>query len=341
MNKRVVEYDLIRVVAAIMVVVLHVSVHKWYTTPVDSWEWHVMNFYDSLTRSAVPLFFMVSGVVFLSRDEISIERLWKHNILHLVWIYVLWSALYAVDHLGIYKLTLEGFFARTLRSADHLWFIPSLVGVYILLPMILGAIKYKDGKYEKYFIAIFILFGVMKATLNALPWTSDEVRTIIGKVNVEWTSYIGYYILGHYLAKCDTKKYKRMCLVVFTITVSVATIVGGWWAASQGEPSGILYGYTTLPVFVEAVCLFVFLKECKIRSGSVAEKVVTELASSTLMIYLFHVFVYKHLDIWFGIHPMSFNTWLSIPVISFVSVAVCVGVWYIVKRIPIVNKILI
>ena len=65
LNTRNVSYDLLRICAAVMVVLLHIAASNWYSVSPDKAEWVAMNLYDSMARSAVPLFFMLSGAFFI------------------------------------------------------------------------------------------------------------------------------------------------------------------------------------------------------------------------------------------------------------------------------------
>lgn len=71
LNTRNISYDLLRICAAVMVVLLHIAASNWYSLTPDKAEWFAMNFYDSMSRSAVPIFFMLSGT-FLLRKDISL-----------------------------------------------------------------------------------------------------------------------------------------------------------------------------------------------------------------------------------------------------------------------------
>ena len=61
--------SLLRVIATIAVVILHVAspILNQYNDIMISY-WHVGNVYDSMVRFSVPLFFMVSGVLLLNKD---------------------------------------------------------------------------------------------------------------------------------------------------------------------------------------------------------------------------------------------------------------------------------
>src|SRR3546814_18926659 len=58
--------DTARVVACFMVVILHVAATLFGTF--DD-QWWASNFYDSLARSCVPLFLMITGVLLLGKQE--------------------------------------------------------------------------------------------------------------------------------------------------------------------------------------------------------------------------------------------------------------------------------
>ncbi|WP_235502048.1 acyltransferase family protein, partial [Janthinobacterium sp. Ant5-2-1] len=57
---------MLRIVACFMVILLHVSAENFHAF---GEKWWAANFYDSLTRACVPIFFMISGANLLSKDE--------------------------------------------------------------------------------------------------------------------------------------------------------------------------------------------------------------------------------------------------------------------------------
>ena len=81
--------DLLRILASFMVIIIHVASYQWYSTKVNSFNWGVYNFYDSLVRCAVPIFIMISGVFFLSnKKNTNIKSLYSKNIFKLVIIFL-------------------------------------------------------------------------------------------------------------------------------------------------------------------------------------------------------------------------------------------------------------
>ena len=59
----------LRVLATFSVIVIHVSgplVVKF--GDISLFDWHVANFFDSISRYAIPMFFIISGALLLDKD---------------------------------------------------------------------------------------------------------------------------------------------------------------------------------------------------------------------------------------------------------------------------------
>ena len=67
-SSRQLHYDLLRIFASFMVVMLHVSAFYWDKIQPQTEQWRALNLFDSAVRSCVPLFFMLSGALLLSQE---------------------------------------------------------------------------------------------------------------------------------------------------------------------------------------------------------------------------------------------------------------------------------
>ena len=61
--------ELLRVVAMLAVIVLHVSGGWLESLPVGTTDWHALNMWDSLCRWCVPVFVMCSGMFLLDPQK--------------------------------------------------------------------------------------------------------------------------------------------------------------------------------------------------------------------------------------------------------------------------------
>ncbi len=113
--QRKVYSDYLRVFATLAVIIIHVSSQNWATTNVNGFEWQFFNFADSVSRWAVPVFVMISGSLFLSRD-IPVKKLYTKYILRMAISYLVWTCLYNLLSVPRY----------------HMWYILMIIGIYML-----------------------------------------------------------------------------------------------------------------------------------------------------------------------------------------------------------------
>ena len=335
-------FDLLRICAAAMVVMLHVaSTHCWYEMPPNSTEWMAMNFYDCLTRSAVPLFFMLSGA-FMLKKEVAIKTLYLKKIIPLIFVYFVWSLLYALDTLGLdgaMELGIVEVIRVTVNSHFHLWFLPMLIGIYILQPVLHAVVSFENGKCVKYLLCVFFLFSVLRPTI--LLFVNKQILvTVMSSIPVELMGYSGYVILGHYLTNIHKQKYNSGILIsIFAVAVVAATVLGQMDAINRGVPNGLLYDYFSLTSFAEAVALFLWFKNLDLGKNQKIQNVLYKMSTLTLGIYLIHPFIISQLEDKLHINTLSYNTVLSVPVNTIMITVISILITWVMTKIPLIKRI--
>ncbi len=93
--KRNYAYDYLRILASFGVIILHLAAQMYHAINIYSSEWQTLNFYDSIVRWTVPVFVMISGSLFLSKD-VPIKKIYLHYIPRLAAAYIFWSMVYSV-----------------------------------------------------------------------------------------------------------------------------------------------------------------------------------------------------------------------------------------------------
>ena len=58
--------DILRALAAVGVIVIHVSSNNWFGY-IGTFNWIVFTIYEGIARISVPIFFMISGSLLLSK----------------------------------------------------------------------------------------------------------------------------------------------------------------------------------------------------------------------------------------------------------------------------------
>ena len=342
--------DLLRILASILVVILHVAGAHWTTVDVYSPAWKTFCFYNSTTRSCVPLFFMISGQLFLSKSQISLSQLYKKNILRLIIIYFFWAALYAITYRSVTSVLYQGSFAAyftgIIHAKYHLWFLPALIGVYCIAPLLFSIAKFENGNYLPYSCLLFFLFSIMRSTLLMIPFRNPDIVTLLKLLPYELIGYSGYFLLGYYLSKHDYRKLHIWQLVSSLVLVlGVAVAINIEYAENLGRPSGMLFDWMKLPNYMSSIIIYILFQKLGPKvSGMPSErlrKMIMTIAKCSFTVYLLHPFILDRLLIWFGISSMSFSPWASIPIIAVAVYVVCVFITLLLNRIPLVKKWLI
>lgn len=347
MRDREYNLDYLRIFACFMVVFLHLAAANWHVVDVRSTEWKVFNLYDSAVRSAVPLFVMLSGKLLLAKgDTFSLKKFFSRNIVKLVVLYGVWSLFYAVDTIGIGEFVTDFDVVELIKeiidSKYHLWYLPDLISVYLLLPVFLGITKYRGGVYTPYICGLFFGIQILGTTAGIIWPGSHSISVLRGDFPFLLTGLSGYFLTGYTLDKYKDKFSKIkiwQLLICVIIIISIAVKIGESYSLKVGEARDILYGRDTLPVYLESVLIYlIFLKLSSQVSNVQVAKIIARLSKYTLFVYVFHVFVWQHLDLWFGISTLSFNPWISVPALSILVFAICMATAWIVDKIPVVRK---
>jgi surface polysaccharide O-acyltransferase-like enzyme len=95
--------DFIRDLSILLVILSHVSaavVQRMDAIPLD--DWMVGNIYNVIARACVPLLFMVSGALLLSRQE-SIWFFYSRRFKRVIFPFLFWSAFYLLWNNGGYQ----------------------------------------------------------------------------------------------------------------------------------------------------------------------------------------------------------------------------------------------
>lgn len=351
-KKRVIWIELLRVMACIGVIGIHAGSQHFRDMPLDSSVWAVSNFYHGINRFAVASFIMISGCLYLdSKRTWNLRRLWKRNILPIAAAYIFWQMFYAVYRIitnGTLakgsKAALVKFMVYISKSYFHLWYLPMLIGLLIITPMLWEIVNSARGKqWEEYMIVLFLVFQILPYTINyfSLPW-KDHIMDILQTVQPEMvTGYIGYFILGHYLSHYEVSKKLEYLVYVLGVILILAAI-GLCYISSQksGKPIQSFYENYTLAGFFWGSLFFLFFKNhvSKIKWNEKQEKRICYLGSCTFGIYLIHALIRDILHR-IGIDSMMIsNTAIAIPLLITMIFVLSLAAVMIIKKIPRVSK---
>lgn len=363
-NERIVYADLMRIVAAFAVVVLHTAAGEWSYTSVNDLNWHISNIFDSMVRWCVPVFVMLSGMFFLNPEkEITTAKIFKKYILRIVIALIFWGLFYnltlyifldsntKVDYTGrFWFVSYAPYYLRMFiygleqtvfdQGWYHLWYLYMIIGLYILTPLYRVFVKYATHKDLIYLLCIFAFFGLCITMYNS-------TITIINpnlKTNFVFTilvNYSGYYFAGYYFSKYEISKNVKKIIYISGGLSLIFTIVGtSYLSYKTGNPTQVLYGNLLPTTMFEAYTVFIFIKSLssKIQSPKI-KKIISSISATTFGIYLLHPFILKcFYEI--GINTHFITPFLTIPIVSISAFIISFCVIFLIRKIKISKYIM-
>ncbi|GKV69324.1 membrane protein [Sporosarcina sp. NCCP-2716] len=339
--KRLLYLDWLRILAAIAVVVIHVSAgivtdsSQTYRSP-----WMAGNFYESLSRWSVPMFVMISGALMLSsRKEQPTTIFLRKKLAKILVPLLVWSIIYYANEVrkGAYDFSISDLLER-LASDDimyHLWFLYMIAGLYLITPLLKILVRHAKRTDIEYFLLLWLIASV------GLHWMTYMVGYRI-EIELYFVShYVGYYMLGYYLFTYDLKPAVRKLIYaggfIGWLLTFFLTYKG---SVSSSEPLEYFWYDEHSPnVFLITLSLFVLFQSTKIGELRLpwVGKVISE---ASFGIYLIHVLVMQTLHeqfdfVWFNLHPI-----IGIPYKVMLVVAISTAIVFVIRKVPIVRGII-
>lgn len=343
-KQRIEYFDHLRILATLAVVTIHVCTPYWFNGDVNSTNWLFLNLFESASRWAVPIFFMISGTLFLGSTQ-GIKTILRKNVLHIFTAFVFWSAVYT----GICYLkgqySVPDAIREFLYGYYHMWYLYAIAGLYLAVPILRKITESKET--TKYFLLMAILFG------SFLPWSAmylglyhptvqTTVETMLGLLSFNSVcGYSLYFVLGWYLHNTDFSPKQRKVIYGLGIAGLLATF-GLSYAESirMQAPVHTFFEYRNPNVLFTGAAVFVFAKYHfryrKLSSAWIA--ILQKLSKYSFGVYLVHALLYDVLRYHLYFDVLSYPAVISVPAVSLVLTAISFLISAVIHRIPLLKK---
>jgi surface polysaccharide O-acyltransferase-like enzyme len=293
MKQRDNNLDALRVLANVLVIILHVSA-TYVTLNIEfvNSNFVFASLINSFTRIGVPVFVMISGYLTLSNPKNrEYKYFYKKFIKSIVYPTLIWSFLYVILSTVIvsYKALSDPFISLSDylsilinwllgKPYTHLWYMYMMIGMFAFAPVLM---RIKEKLSDKQFESLgFILLG-LGIMINAL-------------FNVIWfllfIEYMGYFIIGYCFKKRivsdqrDVWKFTLISLLSGFIVFLLTDL-----NVREGLLTNKLYFYENLSPFVIYGSLSTFILFIKLKKISFD---FTFLAAHSSTIYFVHAGIF-------------------------------------------------
>lgn len=347
-QNRSIYHDLLRIFASFAVICIHVCANSatWEQHLFSSSDWAVANVFNSLSRFAVPIFVMLSGSFMIERyTEGSLKKLYSKNILRLVTAFVFWSGIYvAYNIIGKLffdqPLNIKALLYLFIQGKFHLWFIPMLIVLYAITPLV------KQLCANESCARYFVIIACIPIVFNFINFciTIEPIDYLFKNAGFQFVSgYTVYYILGHYLTKYDICKKYRISIYIAAVTSLIITVLVSHHHYNSGHTEQhYVFEYLSPPVLLISIAVFLFFKYAvsKIRFREQTQKFIVKLSSLTFGIYLSHI-VFTEILKYTPLTVESFSPIVSVPLIVLVVFIASAFTTMIISKIPVLKKYII
>lgn len=316
MKSRMHSLDFIRVLAMIMVVVVHTRnfFFSWDTAPL---VYLLLRAFGTL---GVPLFVLLSGYLMFDRqysDTEYLEHYMRCNLLPLVISFECWNLLWFLfDQIGPLRYPGGGFpldMNRVIKAAlfmgdtgTALWYLPMTIGLYLGLPIASIAIQKLEVASKKYAKLIFlalVVFGTAIPSIKlVLQFVGHEgaVHPVLS-MNIFGASVWGdsvwmlYLLSGWLIKKGALRKVSTIPLMLCGVILPMAGAMVCDCLSAMGLGQTSLQTYSFVLYVITAVCLFELIvrnEACFSRVNEILLDCLAGLSTTSFFTYMIHLFIF-------------------------------------------------
>lgn len=303
MNNKANYYDKLRILSILVIILLHIlSLPRYKYFQTNNLYFGIITFIDSFTRFGVPIFFMLTGaLMFDKKIEIKdYKNYLKARVCKLLFPYLAFCVVYLVGDwvLSSSPFSLLDFLTRTTAGTMqyHLWFMPVIIMIYVMLPFIKRLIDNLDKKeLEILILGIFIFGNIFQAIYHLSFVYNHKLLEAFALPNI--IVYMNYLFMGYYLKKEDIKIDKK--LVIASI-ISFLCITPASMIISRTEITDFFLDSMSLFVILPSILVFLLFKNSKKKTGKKMSKFLISQRKTIFYVYLVHPLIIKTFGYFLG-----------------------------------------
>lgn len=275
-----------RIIAVSFIVILHSASFLFNNSEINTYSWWVGNVLNSLSRWAVPIFVMISGILLLDASKKNTTgEFYLCRASRILIPTVFWALIYSFLWYYQVKLSGEEISVKEIiynlisgKPYYHMWFMFMITGMYFFTPFIKRMVSTLDNsEFNIISTATFLL---------SIIYIIDSY--ISGFHSVIWPlwclPFIPYFVFGYYMRKRTVNLSLTTLMVLCVILITLSSVSTSYVSARTGANTS--YFFEPLSVFVIpfSICVFFILKRLDHNPG---EKLKI-LSGLTMGVYLVH-----------------------------------------------------
>lgn len=318
---RMIQMDLLRIIACVMVVVMHVVADGIYVTAPGTFQWYVLTGFMAVCRPAVPVFFILSGMF-------AREANWSKSVrkaLRYLLVFCIAMALYQLPEAIENGMALGDALMQGMHQEKyHLWFLREYILMLLYAPFVTAACE-RQPKLAAYGAGLFVVGTVIMQSVRMRFGGHPAVWAVIRFLPDVNLGYMGYFLMGRLIMQAGDRISARSTAVLCAGGVLGAALVFVMTHVSSMHQGALIESYYSnffLGVFLMAAAWTVLF--LRISVPAFWHAAIGYIAPRTLGIYLVHVFVIDTLTK-MGFHAQRITTVIGVPLKTVLVFAISLG----------------
>ncbi len=307
--------------------------------------WITSNLIECLMYFAVPIFFMISGSTLIDyRDKYSTKEYFKKRIMKTVIPFIAWSFIGLLYQFIVGGIEFNGglpgikSIIGALLNTDVIgvyWFFIPLFSMYLCIPFISLIPKDNRKKIFQYCVCLCAVLNLLIPFMcNVFGFDySNRVTLPI------CSGYVFYIMIGYLLNTSELKLIHRIMIYILGIIGLLMHFAGTYYLSMDANQIIQTYkGYNNVPAVLYSIAVFVLFKQIvsRLSEDNIVCKTANAFGKYTFSIYLIHWFVLQILTKIFELNTLSIVYRVGMP---FIVIPICILIAFILKKIPILCRI--
>lgn len=333
--------DIVRITACIMVIITHSPI------PGEKALTHgpFLTFSSFLTAPCIPLFFMVSGALLIPCNEnVNAFVFLKKRIGKILGPTLFFSFFYLLQNTqNIDNTFIQSILSIPFSAQGHgiLWFMYTLTGLYLLVPIISPWIRKVSRKELEFYLLLWFITMLYPYLELILKINASESGVLY-----YYTGYAGYFLLGYYLNQYKVSVKWLILLAAVMFLLPFFNKVCSWNLDFYSA-----FWCLSAPICVITSAWFVTIKrivEYMYRTDSyekenkqlVMSSKLTLVSNLSFGIYMIHIFVMRSLLWNWNVIQHINNYYLQTAVVATLTFAGSLAICYIIAKLPFASYII-
>lgn len=291
---------LVRVLACLMVVCLHVSTAS-RDYPLEHIDTAFNNAVYILTKPCVPLFFMVTGFLILPyKNGEDIMSFYRKRIPRVWFPLLVWGVVYAVLPflLGMtgWQAMVKEVLLSPIKQPDYfggiLWYLYILIGIYLFIPFFTDRL-YENKRFLRLYVGLWMVSSLVMIVKAHVPNVFGENHwEHVFDMFLYFSGYLGFLMIGFAIRKFGEDFFvagfsriwggKMKYLIILFLTLVVSYYYGS-----------LITSFLAIGTVMITVNLFMLLRNIDVNDEAWYYRLIKHVSSLSFGIYLCHMLVLK------------------------------------------------